>query len=404
MVYLTQNGTVSSSFISGATNWSGKTFDCLGNSVSGNGTSQYGIYETVATNLANATVRNCRFTDFTSGTPSAAIGTLVSAAYNMTFVNLTLVSNSDGIRFGASITNSKFNNINSTLNSGRGLYLYSGSGTTTHNIQVENSTFSSNGLSGVEFANNVNFTNVTASYNGQKGFSGASSNYFTGVNASFNGQDGINVYATNVFVSVNASNNNQSGITVTHAGNVFSSVILQENLLYDLWLSHLNQSTTTTNITGSGGRQIRFYNSTTTIGNLTLSQLIIAYFNKTTITNITINGSSSLNNNGFFIHNSGNLTINKSASNYNYYGFYVSTSDKINLTDNIASGNNLTGFYVYNSLKTTLTRVNATNNVGSGIFSSVSTNTTVRYANLSGNRNGLRVEHTIPGGGGGGEG
>ena len=87
---------------------------------------------------------------------------------------------------------------------------------------------------------------------------------------------------------------------------------LQENGENDLFYSSntdANCQNQISNITGSGRRPIEFYNYSINLSNQIFSELILCNADGSNLTNITIQGSDSLRNNGLFLERNENSNI-----------------------------------------------------------------------------------------------
>ena len=102
-----------------------------------------------------------------------------------------------------------------------------------------------------------------------------------------------------------------------------------------------------TNITGSGNRAIEYYNEPSNIENKVLSELLICGASNSNITNITIRGSETLDNNYLFAYSSNNINVTNINSSNNYRGIYISGLDNSIFSEMILQNNAGTAFRTY---------------------------------------------------------
>jgi len=152
-----------------------------------------------------------------------------------------------------------------------------------------------------------------------------------------------------------------NGIIVDGALNVLRDNIVQDNDKYDIFfgaggyptnsaagvtIHNIIASSVCDNIVennvGSGGLPIKYFNTAVNLQNETLSELILCGANGSTITNVTIKGSDTLNNNGMLVLLTDNANISNISSSDNRVGIYLySTTNTI--VQNCLLQNNLSG-------------------------------------------------------------
>lgn len=99
---------------------------------------------------------------------------------------------------------------------------------------------------------------------------------------------------------------------------------------------------------GSGNRPILYYNDTVTIeNNHNISQLTLCNAQNSVISNVTIRGSDTLDNNGLYIHLTNNSNFTDVDSSNNYRGITIDDCFNNILKDSVFAGNDL-GIYAYN--------------------------------------------------------
>ena len=233
--------------------------------------------------------------------------------------NLTAYSNNYGIYLNSSISNI-FTNITTNLSRYDGIHLYSSS----FNL----------------------FTNLTANSNNNSGvyLEVSSSNTLSNITANFN-YDGISFYSSssNTLSNITANSNNYNGIYLnSSSSNTITHSTLQENLRYDFYIyapsdSYCNNRIE--DITGSNNLPIYYYNSSVTLSDVELSELVLCNADYSDIDRVTIDGSQTLNNNMLLLARTDNSTLSDIHSSNNYDGIYLYDSSS-NVLSNITSNSN----------------------------------------------------------------
>ncbi|MFA6565937.1 MAG: NosD domain-containing protein, partial [Candidatus Paceibacterota bacterium] len=108
-------------------------------------------------------------------------------------------------------------------------------------------------------------------------------------------------------------------------------------------------NTITGNI-GSGGRPIGFFNSPTTLTGGTFSELILCNADNSNISNVTVRGSDSKQNNGFFAILTDSSTFIDNTSNDNNYGMFIGHASNNNAFERNTANGNIFGIIIYNSI------------------------------------------------------
>ena len=137
------------------------------------------------------------------------------------------------------------------------------------------------------------------------------------------------------------------------------------------------------NITGSGGREIVFYNSSANIQNKELSELILCNADHSKIENVTVSGSDSINNNAVFLYKTDHSEFTGINASYNYRGLRIEESSNntyINISASFNKGgtvvNQAEGFAMFNSHNNTFINITANTN-GFGFYFVGSSNNTM---------------------------
>ncbi len=430
------------------------TFDCLGNTIDGDGDfNGYGIYLPSANGgTANSTIKNCNVSGFEFGirgyysspgntfeninlSENTNYGIYTTSSNNSKFQNIRMLGTKNDIGTEAS-SNNIFENItgdnltsvswikffdgsdNNTLENITGntyLYIvsddnrvynsvfwrisvgdvsYLPSNNTLENLTVENGAgidliytsnnklkniiSNSNNEHGIEIeqATGNTLENITVNNNSQYGIYLTSSSNNNLTNITLNNNNDYSIFLksssnNNILTNI-TSNNNYGGIEFhSSSNNNLDNSIFQENTYLDVYI-YANQDSycdnNFTNITGSGGRAIEYYNYSATIQDKVLSGLILCNADNSTVNNVTIKGSDTLQNNGIWLIRVDNVSVSDVNSSGNYYGIRFEFSSNNNTLANITVNNNSygVGFYSSNN-NNTLINITANSNSYQGI-------------------------------------
>jgi len=129
--------------------------------------------------------------------------------------------------------------------------------------------------------------------------------------------------------------------------NTISNSTIKENTKKDIYFN-INDITQCNNkienVLSSNNYEIKFYNSSVTLSDEIFSELILCNANHSTITNVSIIGSSTLDNNGIYVDLTHNLTISDVNSSNNYKGIDLGWfSSSIKIINSTMNNNNVTG-------------------------------------------------------------
>jgi PGF-pre-PGF domain-containing protein len=212
----------------------------------------------------------------------------------------------------------------------------------------------------------------------------------------------LSVSNNNTFINITANNNTDTGVMFINSNNnTLKNLILknnlgngiflglgsknnwitnltsQENSLYDVKFGSTNLISSCdnnfTNINGSGGRAIEFYNYSAVIENKTLSELILCNADYSRINNITIQSSSALKNNGVISYYTDNTNFSNINSSNTNYGMDLEYFNNNILTNIIANNNSAYGMELDGN-NSILTNSIFNNNVDGIVLSSANNN------------------------------
>jgi len=167
------------------------------------------------------------------------------------------------------------------------------------------------------------------------------------------------------------------------SNNNISNNTLQENLIdFGIGVSAFSDcNNIIQDNTGSGDRSIGYYNSSVNLTSATFSELILCNASNSNLTNITINGSNTLNNNYFQPIDTNNSNFTRIFSSSNYYGILWYGSYNNVLRDSIFNSNAYAGTELWYSDYNQLINNSATSNLDTGFV----LNNNSEYNNLTNN-------------------
>lgn len=275
-------------------------------------------------------------------------------------------------------------------------YNITGTGAGEAGIEFNYSVNVSSGLVNASSYNNtIQNCNVSGFENGifiQKGAN------HTLLNITVSNNDiGMWLYQTdnNTLDNITANANTYYGIELDGVINHrISNITVQENTWLDIeYLAGSGKAMCNnlfTNVIGSGGRAIEFYNYSATIQDKVLSQMILCNATNSIVDNVTIIGSAALDNNNLRIMRSENVTVSNINSSDNYIGLDVEISITSNSTfsDIIANENSEHGIRISSIRFSNFENITANSNSGGngrGIYVELSSNNT--FTNVTTNLN-----------------
>jgi len=374
--------------------------DCLGrtitNDVSGNTTGIL-LDSRNSTPLTNITIKNCRVSNYTwdiyvyNSTESVVSNNTANLAVNIGFtvdnssyINVTNNTAYDNLGDGFTVNDSSYSIIadNIVHNSSNGFISHINS---FENSFINNSVADTSTAFYLYYTYNSTFTINTAG-DSIWGFyiENSSYNNFTANTASNNSDSGITLYWNSNFNSLDGNialandwngfyisssfNNTLTNNTAygTHEygfnlflsyGNNLTNNTAQENEQFDLFIdpffwNFLNASSANDiycnniveNLTGSGGRPINYTNVSVNWNDITASEILLCNADNSNLTNVTIQGSDTIDNNGLLMSRTSNTVVDSSNSSGNFVGFVTLFSTDNNFTNNIADNNWGAGF------------------------------------------------------------
>jgi len=299
--------------------------DCQGHTIDGNDLADYGIYILRSSEqTTNITVKNCVVTDWDS------------ANIYLKYAN------------GNAITN-----VTANSSPDNGFYLYYSDSNT-----ISNSAANSNNQNGFYFlsSDSNSISNCTANSNNY-GF------YFSSSNS-------------NTISKFTANLNNYGFYLSSARSNTISNSTVQESYYYDFYIYGTDSDCNNKieNLTGSNNLPIKYFNSSVTLQNEVLSELILCNADYSNIENITINASQSKKNNMVLLLRTDYSNLTGISSSDNYYGFYIRYSDSNTLSNCTTNSNAFYGFYLYYSDLNTISGSTAENNVNGIVLSYAESN------------------------------
>jgi len=371
---LTQNITATDTCINFPA--SSKEFDCLGNTILGNG-SGYGIN---MTGRSNVKIQNCVISNFSRGlslqyssnnnltniqvsdtssygvylfysnsnnlsnvnTRDGYYGYLLSGSHNNILDDITVEShfnsNYGGI-FSSVSENNSYNNLNLYNNSPYGIYLYE-----SQNNNITNSKFDNNSQYGIllsgDYCRNIRIINVNASRNNIAGIRMYQANNNTLANLNFSGNynDGIstNNAGDNNFTNFTANYNTDDGIYMdfNSSYNIFINGDVIGNGDTGVYMGHSSNDNTFTNIT------VHSNNNGITLSSCSNNEFInITDYNHTTGLSLSSSNNNLIKDSAVRNCSTG---ISLSSSNYNIINNTNVSRNPIGMKLSSSSHNNIT--------------------------------------------------------------
>ncbi|MEM4332354.1 MAG: right-handed parallel beta-helix repeat-containing protein [Candidatus Micrarchaeia archaeon] len=289
-------------------------------------------------------------------------GILILGSYNNNYTDNSIQNISGGIGFTAAAIMSQ-NAIgnrhvrNFVYNTSKGIFVDQNSNRTlvAYNKIVNCSSSDGNGI----YIRNSHYANVSSN-NITRCYDGISLDQSSLNNVSWNRV----VFASRGIV-IGGNYNNllynrvyNSSVIGVYIGGIFTGTrlahdIIQESGMMDLQVIdspyYAICNTTLQNVTGSGNRPILFVNVPTNLANGQYSELVLCGAIRANVTNTTLHGSDTLQNNGLIILFSNHSRINALRSEGNFLGAYVYRTHYANLTNN-TFGDNLYGIVMENAI------------------------------------------------------
>jgi parallel beta-helix repeat protein len=351
------------------------TFDCQGNSIASDDS-----YTAIYTNQQYTTIRNC--TVSMSNASSNGIGIELSSAHYSIIDNCTTTSAFTGVSVSSSnyvtINNlsANYNFLGFSMVSSVNLVLSNSTfkdSTSTDFVKHETSSaYCNNTLSSVtgsggrpivyynysvnlanmEFsaiylcnANNSNITNVNVfgsdgiNNNGIYMYQTSYAN-LSGINSSGNKRGFFTYYSSFNTIHNFSAESNSIGIhmSTNSFGYSITDSTLTDSIEDDLYFFNppaINCKNNVTNVNGSGGRPIGFYNYSVNISDMSFSSLILCNASYSNVSNVTVRGSG-LNNNMYIALTSYSTFSQVNASNTNG-GIYIYMSGNNTIIDSYAT-------------------------------------------------------------------
>ncbi len=273
-------------------------------------------------------ITNCEVRNFKYGIDIRLNNTVPT---NCSIENATLYNNTAGLYSWRSL-NTRFLNSETYDNTYGSYFIYGSTGVIGENIRTYNNTYGLY-LTAGGVACSGKFTNLSA-YN--------------------NSNSGVRIVNIGTYLYIENSNISDNGVYGLYSLGAVNDIriedsYVQENNQWDVIMfpsssSYCNHNFT--NVTGSGGRKIRFFNgSGVNEGNLSVSELVVCGTSGSSFSNMTVNGSDALDNNGILIAVAGSTELNNIVTKENYDGIYFYANDNVTLNNLTTEDNGHHGTY-----------------------------------------------------------
>jgi len=168
-------------------------------------------------------------------------------------------------------------------------------------------------------------------------------------------------------ININNISYNRVGISIDNSKlNSIANNIIKENSNYDVDIAASDVSACNNaieNNTGSGDRNIYYYNDSVSLNNVAnISELIFCNADNSNLKNVTVKGSDSLKNNGIIVLFTDGINISNSRSLENYIGLHIINSSNNSIVSDTFT-ENIKGIYLENSNNNSINLNNVSNNV-----------------------------------------
>jgi parallel beta-helix repeat protein len=338
---------------------------------------------------------------------TSGYGVYINGRSNVTVKNTTVKNSSTGIYVSGTATGVTITNNIVRDNNVYGIYLYYNVTSST----ISNNQILNNRYYGLEVSSNCSSNTIsgnTIEGNGNAGsyvyaglhFNNTAYNTVTNNTIRNNWDSGIKMEtSSNFMINGNAIGNNRNiGILLTASTNGdISSNTIEENDNSDMAVSGAFDSYcnhTVTNNTGSGGKPIGFYKTSSNINGGNYSQLILCNADNSTVDNVTVDGSPTKKNNGLYLYKTDYSTISNVNSLGNKYGIYLYFSNNNTITNNSGLTSNTAAVYLDSANNNNISNGTVSNNED-GISLSKANNNTLENNNVHHNNlNGILLNNS----------
>ncbi len=113
-----------------------------------------------------------------------------------------------------------------------------------------------------------------------------------------------------------------------------------------------------------------------------VANIYLYYANGNNLTNVTSTSSPYY---GFYLSSSNSITISNSTANSNYYGFYLISSNSITISNSTVNSNSQSGFFISSSNNNTISNSTVNSNSQSGFYLFSSNNNTISNSTVNSN-------------------
>ncbi|MBN1385344.1 right-handed parallel beta-helix repeat-containing protein, partial [Candidatus Woesearchaeota archaeon] len=193
------------------------------------------------------------------------------------------------------------------------------------------------------------------------------------------------IYTDNAtLTNINSSNNFYGLNFVKSEGNRISDSIFMDNSQHDvnrlLQSSHQNL----TNVNGSRGKPIGWYNYSVNLADMEFSQLILNYADYSNLTNITVRGTDLGINNGLSLYHTSHATLDSINVSRTRAGLVLTDSDYNNISDSFFYGNHRPIYIFTGSDNNSIFNNTLLSNTNGLLIGTDSGNNTIFFNNFSG--------------------
>ena len=148
-----------------------------------------------------------------------------------------------------------------------------------------------------------------------------------------------NVQVLNAYIN----GSGEAGLAMMSSSNVYViNSTINESFVFDVDVSGTEEAHCNNyfeNVTGSGGLPIKYYNYSVNLSGEVLSELVLCNADYSSISNITITGSPTLDNNGIYAVFTDSAVFSEINSSNNFYGIYLLRSANNQIINSTLSEN-----------------------------------------------------------------
>lgn len=194
---------------------------------------------------------------------------------------------------------------------------------------------------------------------------------------------GIYLYTSNynTIENTTSSSNRDTGITILYGReNVIRDCVMEENRGDDFYFRPYvlaDCDTVLENVTGSGGRNIGFYDSSVNISDQEFSSICLCNADNSVFDNITVSGSNTIRNNGIFMFFTDGTIMSNVTANTNYRGISLDDCYSCMIRDSVFNDHPHYNIFIGDGSNNVIDNVTANSSGQAGLYLSHADNNVV---------------------------